>query len=279
MKTVLQSILTAVLALSSVASGAVVASDDFSTGYADGSIAGQNPSNPPFSGAWTGSNLVDTTVQRTVDIESGSVVVTDTSNAPRDYYAQRDISLGGTAPAASYLGFDFTTGNSLPGGAFVAKRFGDKAFVGAGIDHTTGELALFAGFEPLGGAFEEPTYFASGIAANVNTTYRLVVKVSNDGLNDPLALFVNPGSTIEGTPDFSTTGNWYVAGNTSYTLNALRIGKQSLENGNADDGSYTLDNLVISDDFASATAIPEPSSLALLGLTGLAGALVLRRRH
>jgi hypothetical protein len=273
------------LALASASHGATIFAEDFDSGYSTSngtgvnggaSLAGQNPANSPFNAAWTETGTTITTVNRTLSWEStgagGRAVANDTSNSNTAPVATRttDTSLIGNATAATYFGFDISYGSTVSEGGFATIAFGSKTFFGAGTN-LSGNFALFSSNSAMtGGAI-------SNLTASANTTYRLVIKVTNNGTTDPISLFVNPASDTEpGTANATATGDFYVPDNASFRLSGFRIGKSGANS--ADDGLTYFDNFVVSTDFATASGIPEPSvALSLIGGFGLL-TLIRRRR-
>ncbi len=181
-------------------------------------------------------------------VTNGEVVLIDTSNDTGDWIDT--VNDGGTV----YIGFDVTINNNN-------SETGTGGFFGG--------LNLFANSEEralIGNGWESLEYTVSGkngnptdesgIAYVVGSTVRLVGKLTiiDGGDPDVLDLFVNQAT--EGTPDASITS----------TTHAFE-GFNNIRNRN--NGQVTIANLIIADDYASASVIPEPASLALLSLGGL----------
>jgi hypothetical protein len=101
----------------------------------------------------------------------------------------------------------------------------------------------------------------STVTAIAGQTYRLVAELDFD--TDQLNLWVDPAAGDEGAPDATrayTNTNW---------SSAVRLGSGG-------DGSTAWDNLVVATTFEEARVVPEPGSLAVLGLGALG--LLKRRR-
>lgn len=94
-----------------------------------------------------------------------------------------------------------------------------------------------------------------------NSTHRIVAKLDFSGT---VLMFLDPTDLLEGNNTSTNTGQ---APNTFGFLH-LRSGNAGI--------NYTWSNIVISDDFAEAAAIPEPSSLVLV-VVGLLSLVFCRR--
>ena len=273
-KTVL---IPAVLLAAACAHATVIVSENFDSGYdlvsgtgvTTASLAGQNPTNSPFSGAWTESGTIDTTVIRAVSWESaGRAIMEDTSNGGTDFFSTRPFN-GGIAAATTYFGFDLTTGSSVASGAHFALTTGAKGYFGAGID-----LSGNFGFNWNGGIWT-----SSSTVAQASTTYRVVLKMTEGGNGDQWSIFINPTSGEEGdqTAIASGAGSYYVGGNASFPLNSLRIGKD--ENTGSPSGTTYFDNIIVGTEFADVVVVPEPATTAILLGLGTLGLVLWRRRQ
>jgi hypothetical protein len=114
----------------------------------------------------------------------------------------------------------------------------------------------------------------SGVSAADNTDYFLVARFSADGAAsyNRVDLFLNPTSSVEAEQTPIATRVGPATGLTQLDLFNVRV--NSLEVGD----SIFVDNIRITDSFASATAVPEPATLLLGGLGAGAVALYARRR-
>ena len=182
--------------------------------------------------------------------------VVDTSNDTGDWIdTYGDTGFTGTL----YYGFDFTVlnnaGESGGGGLFAGVQlyFNGAERIGVGNDWAPVSIGF------IGGSGFSKTETSTPYV--VDQTYRLVVRIDFDGAgDDSLSLWVDPAS--EADPVDATD-----SGDANFNNIRLRAGNNP--------GLVAFENIVFATTFAEA-AVPEPSSLALLGLGGL---LVARRRR
>ena len=186
---------------------------------------------------------------------SGDVTIIDTGNDAGDWID----SYGDASDATLYYGFDFTVDNDAgetgTGGLFAALQFdeGGSERLGVGNNWQSVNLSTFGfgGDQDLAG----PTPYVVG------ETYRIVVRIDyNSGGDDSAAVWIDPASEASVSTDLGTD-------NATFDTIRLRAGN--------DPGQVTFGNIVFATTFAEAV-VPEPGSLALLGLGGL---FMLRRRR
>jgi hypothetical protein len=194
----------------------------------------------------------------TADVVGGSLV-TQNSGAIREFNGPSE---GSTAPSNEREGAFRGTGSVFFG--FDMTRQAGAAWSGASSFDFGAERVFY-------GVPDGQNFFGideSGVGRGLSTieampgqTYRLVAELDFDA--NQLNLWVDPTAGDEVTPDATRA---YAATNWS---SAVRLGSGGT-------GSTSWDNLVVASTFDEARVIPEPGSLALLGLGALG--LLKRRR-
>ena len=200
--------------------------------------------------------VLDTFAGGTINSTNGVVFVSqsnDTNNWIDDYRDGSDLVL--------YYGFDFTVDSNAnetgSGGYFAALQLYDSGAERLGVGNGWENLTL-SSFGHGGVTDLNPvTNYVIG------TTYRLVVRIDyNPGSNDDVAtVWINPVNEASANSNLG-------AANAEFTEVRLR-------SGTTNSSGTTYGNIIFATTFDEA-AIPEPSSLALLGIGGLC---MLRRRR
>jgi hypothetical protein len=234
--------------------------DNFNS-YGNGNLAGQ--------GSWIQTDSIATSP---IQVNNGTVAL---GTSGQDVYATFSSVVNNTAGTSFYVGasIDVTSAHNV-GDYFLhvvrtpgtTSTFYDKIFAKA----TTGGFLL--GFQDLTGTINYGTTVLS-----LGSTYRLVMGENfvSGNMNDTFALYVNPTDlSVAGnnTPYLSTTWSSVSSEAPSYDAVNLRQGTST------DAPTLTLDNLVVSQQFSDVAPVPEPSTLALVGLGG-AALRIFRRRN
>jgi trimeric autotransporter adhesin len=244
------------------AQGAVLSNVSFNSPiYSDGAIIGQD--------GWliTGTSTVNP-INVTNTATDGVVPLTTTGQdvrrpfttavSPSDtsIYYSLNVNLSAAQATGDYFAHLGDGGTSLFYGRLFAKSEG-AGFV-LGLTTSSGT----------------PTYGTTVLS--FGTEYQIVARydvVSGGTTNDTGALYVNPTSATEGSNTLyvaGTTVGTDATGITAFTHQNLRQGAA------ANAPTLTVDDFRVATTFAEAAAIPEPASLAVLGLGSLMG---LRRRR
>lgn len=238
----------------------LVFSNNFSSGYVDGNLVGQN--------GWSQTGTTATAAQTV----SGGFAVLPSGATGQDTWNAFSSTVD-TTVIGNYL---LTTINFSITNA--ANTTGDYFFHLSSPTNTTSNFyqRLFSrsatgGFQlGISGASAATSAAWGTNVLSLNTTYKAVVKWDfvTGGTNDVLSLYVNPTDPIIANNPVYASTNWIVAEPTTLTAANLRIGS----------ASSTPGVLVSSID---VQVIPEPSSqlLLALGLAGLAGMRAMRRRQ
>lgn len=200
---------------------------------------------------WTAFSGAD----QSLDVASGVVtgIGSGAEDAERTFadtsgvYFGIDVNVSDDANSDYVMGFRDDGANALR--VFLS---GDGANIAVGVN-SGGTGSASAGATSV-------TTFA------LNTTARIVGFADGTGT---VSAWINPSTGDLGTPDVTFT-NADVGDLTSFYFR---------QGGNWDNGAaaWTADNLIVATTFTEVIPVPEPSSIALLGLAGLA--TLLRRRR
>ena len=242
--------------------GAPVGSDAFD--YSDGPVAGNTGctgwnverTNEAAAGPSSASDW-DPTAAGTANVVGGTLV-TSGGGAKREYNGPTEGSAAGTneregafrGAGSVFFGVDMTRQAGADWSGVSSFDFGtERVFFGVPSGQT------FFGLQESAAARTVST-----IQAEAGRTYRVVAELNFD--TDRINLWVDPEAGDQLTPDATrayTATNWSTA---------VRLASGGT-------GSTTWDNLVVATDWNDPGLVPEPGSLALLGV----GALGLLRRR
>jgi hypothetical protein len=240
----------------SSASAASLFTDSFT--YPDGALIGQ--------GGWA---IVGTSVVNPIAVSGGAVPLTTTG---------QDVTndFDGTVNSGSaYIGADINLSAAQATGDYFlhfAQQGSTSAFPGRIFAKSSGS-GFVLGFSNSSIGVGPPPAAAPAVYGTTelsfDTTYHIVMRydIVDGATNDTGALYLAPTSDTEGsnTPYVATVNT----GGTDVDP-VIGIGQVNLRQGTAANApTLTVDNLVVATDFATAAAIPEPTSLALIGLASL----------
>lgn len=262
-------ILAVVILAAAQARASVYLSENFN-GYADGALVGNTGS------GWQGFSGT----AGTLGVVSGAATLT--SSLSQDAGTNFD---GGTAHIsdAIYASFDVTlgalpTGNQSFGGNgtyfFMFKDSGTSNFRSR-VWVTTNNAA--SGSFRIGIAngsavltnTDTPNPVFVGTDLSLGTTYKIAVKLDQTGAAPVCTLWLNPTTESSANVIASDTFANTLLGVTSIAL------RQATATVGA--GSERVDNILVGTTFADVIAVPEPSTIMLLGV-GLISLFALRRR-
>lgn len=178
------------------------------------------------------------------------------------------FSLTGTPDIFMGYTFNWSSGSSTGSNKFVVLYFGSiSAGVNYGLKSNLGPAASdfvirYGNSSPI-----DYSDYQVSIPDSVRVVGRLQ-DTNDNGDYDTASLWINPTAGDLGTPDQTITGF-------AMSISPSPLGIRSVNL--AVDDVINITDIVVSDDFASASAIPEPSAMTLLGLTGCL--LMLRRKR
>ncbi len=265
MKKIVTFLALALLFSSSRTFASPVFSDNF--GDPNGPLLGQSPQ--IGTGVWT---ITGTSTVNPINVNNGSVTL---ANTGQDAYGQLSSPVTTASGGSLFVGLDLNVSAAQAGGDYFL--------------HFTTVVGATSGFYDKLWAQSSGSGFVLGIQASSGTTnwgstilsfgtsYRVVTEEDfvSGAANDTFAVFVNPTDlSVAGnnTPYATLTWNGAVAEASQYAEINFRQGTASIA------PTETIDNLVVSSTFSDVSAVPEPSTLALGFVGGLAGLVALRRK-
>jgi PEP-CTERM motif len=264
-------ILTAIITAPISAATFVEISDDFSS---TGALTGTSTD----AGSATWSNISGTSGS----ITTGSGVASLSTSTSESTQVKFTSGTGDLSSGTFYFGFTLnvsvqsistaTTIQSIAG--FRTGTAGGGSFaLGFGTIRPSGAAATALGIPTAGLSQVSAGIFSTSSSSTTiagwatplteGTNYRIVIGLDLD--SDVATLWINPISTSS----------------TSVTLSGITADVRGvfLRQGNASTGNSTLDDLVVSQTFATASAVPEPATYALFGGLAVLGLAAFRRRH
>jgi MYXO-CTERM domain-containing protein len=246
---------TCAMIAADAANAAVYCSTNFSSGYNNGNLVGQNSwtqisidSNNPVQVS-SGSAILRTSGQDVVRAFADTVAMT----ASTTLYLRATLQVTAAQSGDYFLGFD----NSTTGGNYFGRVFAK----------TSGSGFVLG----VSGQSNTSTYGTSVL--NFNETYTVVYAWDFvSGLaNDTLTMYVNPNSATREDLTSYVNANW--AGNEpTVALASIAMRQGSVSSA----PSVSVGSLAAGSSLADVGVVPAPGALALLGVAGLVGS---RRRR
>lgn len=232
-------LMAAMAAIGSTAFGQVVLNDDFT--YPDGALIGQ--------GTWAQTGTV---VTNPIQVLSGKAVLTGSG---QDLYEPFTSVVPHTDGNGITVAFTLNVTSATSGGDYFAHLTdvvgGASNFYGRIYTKTTTGGILLGIASASGGAVYGTTVLSLSTDYQLSLAWTFVAGANND-------TFV-----------LSVGGTAYV--NTTATAEPTTIAEFNLRQGGSSAPTVTVDNVLV-------TAVPEPASMAFLGL-GAVSLMVLRRRR
>jgi hypothetical protein len=246
---------SSILVLSSfVALGTPVFSESFS--YPDGALLGQG------TPAWT---ITGTSTVNPLQVSSGAV---DIKNTGQDAYRAFDSAVTAVDGTSFYYGLTLNvSAASATGDYFVhtTPTVGEASSFYSRLFAQASATGYVLGYLETAGGGAAVTYGTTVLDFNTSYNVSVAYDFVAGALNDTARVYVNPTSTTEldNTPYLSDTWTSTSAEPTGFAAFNIRQGSSS------SGPTLTVDNIVASTSFADVAQVPEPSSVALLGLGGV----------
>jgi len=269
-----------ILSLSLITSlrATLLVQEDFSGYSSDSTVVGTGPAKTGFTGNWAQTGGLNSNVnfyQRSSGLNysgfassGGSMEHFRTSGSPSSKNLDREISFSPVSVSGSdvlYLGFLFEYTGSFTDMTLIyeneAENRSNEFQIGGG--NLTLNLAGING----------SSLDLGSIAAD--TTHLVLLRISdnttggggNDGFYDNVEAWLNPDLLNLGTADQTGVGiiSKFDGGNIDIAADNLRFSGEVTTGSSA-----TFDEFFVTDDLSDVTVIPEPGSIGLLLLGGLA---------
>ena len=268
MKKLVISLFTGIVSISTIQSAKATINffDDFST-YTNGNLVGQGPWLQTSTSATTpvqvngGSAILGTSGQDVYAPLTSPILITDGSS----FYIGATVNITSAQSGGDYfLHFTPTVGNS--------SIFSERLFV------KSSSTGFVFGYDGSSGG----TVNYGSTVLSLNTTYNIVMSYTGvSGLtNDTFSLYVNPTDT-------STEGNntaYLISGYIGTSAESTNVAAINLRQGSTTSApSVIVDALSVGTTFAEVAPmiapVPEPSTLAMTALGGVACLVAIRRRR
>jgi hypothetical protein len=272
MKKIVVFLAVALLSSSPRTFAAIVFSDNFNS-YVNGNLAGTSQ-DALGQGTWRQTSTANATPIQVVngaiaigssgqDVYSPLTTPTILSDGQSIYFSVA-INVSAAQSGGDYfLHFTPNAGNFT---LFYSRLF---------IKSVTGGFEL--GWLGTSGGTGLPTYGTTVLS--LNTPYQVVMAYNFSATtptNSTGAVYVNPTDPNVGNNTAYLTANWL----TTTTPDTNSIAAVNFRQGSAGSApTLTVDNLVVATSFSDVVTVPEPSTLALAGLGGLACLGALRRKR
>lgn len=277
------------LAIGTSAQAALIASDGFEEAVARSDLTSSPGTGSGWNGPWAfhgGASSDFALVDRSMSYANGSVQVNGGQKALKLTPGESAIlqPLSRSLPAQTetvYMSFLLHAPTATPIDNNATQTANDDFFQFGFMDSVTnptasggiqskggdtgGQQFLFSRYGSTGGVFANQS-------VNTETDYFLILKISkvnSSATYNAVQLFINPFSNDE-SEQTTVVSSWGNTGLASISQWVFRVARTDL------DDAYYMDEFRFGTDFASVVPIPEPSTLSLVGIAGLA---LLRRRR
>ncbi|MFN0318596.1 MAG: PEP-CTERM sorting domain-containing protein, partial [Burkholderiales bacterium] len=260
---------------SSLHAQGVLLHESFST-YSNGDLVGQN--------GWT-QILASSTVP--LQVSNGQLLIpfialggatADNQDAAKSFTTVPSPGVGTTSV---FTGMSFTVTNATTNGSyFYAMTDIPTGFANIRITARDNSATIPNTFQLGGRVTGQAGYpYVYGAALSYNTTYRVIVQAEmNSGAqNDRVLVYVDPTDSILGNQTPYLISAFTSGAGTDPVALGLAIFSQ-FANATTGEAGINIFDITVADNFAAA--VPEPTTYALLAVTGLTGAgYTLLRRY
>lgn len=242
--------------------GAAAFSEDFNS-YANGNISGQGP--------WTATASAATPMQ----VANGRAQL---GTSGQDEYAAFGAAVVNADGTSFYYGLTLNVISAQAAGDYffhVSNPAGTTSLFYERLFARSSGAGFQLGFLDTSGTGSLTTWGTTELS--LNTDYRIVVGQNfiAGPVNNTFAVYVNPSDlTIEANNTAYLTHTWTSVNAETDTIAAVNL----RQGGAANSAAVLVDDILISKTFSDVTAVPEPSSIALAVLGGLALLGCLKRR-
>jgi hypothetical protein len=242
--------------------------DDFNS-YTNGNLAGTTQ-NAFGQGTWQQDN---TSAATPIQINGGAVVL---GTSGQDIYSALTTPISLTDGSSVYIGLNVNVSSAQATGDYflhwstpagTTTTFQERLFAkSSGSGYVLGYATTAGGTTAYGST-----------VLNFGTSYQLVLAYNDvtGPLNDTFSLYVNPTDlAVEGNNTAYLNSGYVGTGAEQTTVSAINFRQGSATSAAA----LTADNLMVGTTFADVTVIPEPSSLAIGMVGGLAALVAWKRK-
>lgn len=244
-------------------SGAVIFSDNFNS-YSSGALTNQ--------GSWLATAAAATPIQ----VSGGRAQL---ATAGQDAYAAFGSPTSNTDGTSLFVGLTINVASAQATGDYffhLSNPAGTTSFFYDRLFARSSGGGFQLGFVDTAGTGSTITWGSTVLS--LATDYRIVLGQNfvAGTVNDTFSLYVDPTDTlVEGNNSTYLTHTWTSASAESAIYAAVNLRQGSASQAAA----VAVDDILISKTFSEVSAVPEPASAVIFGVSGLLAFMVIRRRR